>query len=735
MNAASTPAAAIAVSNNVELEQTRREILEGLSDKIRSRRIPIHYRLGLLAVTFVMMLLPLVYVGLIGLASWLLYLHATSNVRVLSEVHDARAALFLYAVPLIAGGAMVIFMIKPLFAKAPKRAEPLPLDPKSQRFLFEYVHRICAAVGAPRPREIRVDCQANASASFRHGLWSIFGNDLVLTLGLPLVSDLSLQQLSGVIAHEFGHFAQHAGMRLTVIVRTVNFWFARVVFERDSWDQALIELCDTDYRIAVIFYLARFFVWLTRRILWVLMMFGHIVSCYMLRQMEYDADYYETKLAGSDGFEATANKLIVLQVATARAYSSLGRAWSEKRLPDDVPGLIHRSIDKVEPEIMEKSRTRLQKLKTKWLDTHPSNADRVHAAQALAAPAMFSSARPAAIIFDDFESVSRRATQEYYREILGKQFRTDYVCPLDDLMQREDADTEAGKVFSRFMRNCDSEIRTLNFPAIVVNPPESLETAAAALHDSRAQMTALAPGYCAKLKDRIESEKRNADLGGAAIKNYLITQKRKKAEELRAAAEIHLTPYETSAGARLIHALSLLTLEPVAAKMADADALLSEARRLLPISVHIGKLMPKLAAIRSDLMLLIQLTQRFKGNEKNSDFAEAFRVAVSNVRRDLVALSEGLGIVDYPFEHSSGKVRLSHFLKLDSVVPNSSESWDFVPLAAEALDKLEHVHTRLLGRLATTAEKAEAAIDLAPLPEEPSAKELKQSATEKEEDE
>jgi Zn-dependent protease with chaperone function len=71
-----------------------------------------------------------------------------------------------------------------------------------------------------------LDLQVNASASFRRGFLSLFSRDLTLTIGLPLVAGLTVRQLGGVLAHEFGHFAQGAGMRLTFVVRSVNAWFA-----------------------------------------------------------------------------------------------------------------------------------------------------------------------------------------------------------------------------------------------------------------------------------------------------------------------------------------------------------------------------------------------------------------------------------------------------------------------------------------------------------------------------
>ncbi len=46
------------------------------------------------------------------------------------------------------------------------------------------------------------------------GLLSFLGHDLVLTLGLLLIAaGLTERELAGVIAHEFGHFRQGAGMR------------------------------------------------------------------------------------------------------------------------------------------------------------------------------------------------------------------------------------------------------------------------------------------------------------------------------------------------------------------------------------------------------------------------------------------------------------------------------------------------------------------------------------------
>src|SRR5690606_29383698 len=120
---------------------------------------------------------------------------------------------------------------------------------------------------------IDVDAMANASASFRRGLLSFFGNDLVLTLGLPLVAALDLRQLTGVLAHELGHFRQGLAMRLTYIIQRINGWFFRVVYERDGWDERLAAATHEQafQPVILIVLLAQVCVWLSRQALKALM--------------------------------------------------------------------------------------------------------------------------------------------------------------------------------------------------------------------------------------------------------------------------------------------------------------------------------------------------------------------------------------------------------------------------------------------------------------------------------
>ena len=102
-------------------------------------------------------------------------------------------------------------MFKPILSRPKRKERDWSLDPDDEPLVFAFVNKVCDVVRAPKPKRIDIDTNVNASASFRRGMLSMLGNDLVLTIGLPLVAGLTLRQLAGVLAHEFGHFFSGRG--------------------------------------------------------------------------------------------------------------------------------------------------------------------------------------------------------------------------------------------------------------------------------------------------------------------------------------------------------------------------------------------------------------------------------------------------------------------------------------------------------------------------------------------
>jgi Zn-dependent protease with chaperone function len=165
--------------------------LDGFNGTILPTEVSPLYKSGLALVALGMVLLPLFYAAVVAFTAW-----ASWDCL----VHGA----WVVSVP---GVILVAFMLKPLLAKRPPQPVTYTLLREKEPLLFDFIDRICALVRAPVPRRVDVNCEVNASAGFPRGMLSVLGNELVLTIGLPLAAGLNMREFAGVLAHEFGHFA------------------------------------------------------------------------------------------------------------------------------------------------------------------------------------------------------------------------------------------------------------------------------------------------------------------------------------------------------------------------------------------------------------------------------------------------------------------------------------------------------------------------------------------------
>ena len=386
------------------------EVMSGFSGEIRSVRRTVFYRVGVVLVALAVVLLPILYVALIGLLGWGVYWHTTENLHVASmgTGRGRVMAVLAYAAPVVAGSIAVLFMLKPLLARTARPYAQVSLNRSKQKMLFAFVDKICDSVGAPRPTRIDVSFDVNAAAGFGSGFWSVFKSDLVLVVGLPLVAGMSLQQFAGVLAHEFGHFSQGTAMRVSWIVRHVNHWFAKVVYTRDEWDVWLTSVSEElDLRITWIFWIARLVVFLSRLVLWCFMMVSHMLTCWLARQMEFDADRYEARLAGSETFRKTCLRLQCLN------YGLL--AYLHGGPPPDSNGNPIRDIvaysDSIPGQDLKQIKKHIKKSENGWFDTHPADSERIASAKREEAEGIFHSDLPAETVVKHFDRLCNNLLQ------------------------------------------------------------------------------------------------------------------------------------------------------------------------------------------------------------------------------------------------------------------------------------------------------------------------------------
>jgi len=560
--------------------------------------------------------------------------------------------------------------------------------------------------------------------------------DLALTIGLPLVAGLSLEEFAGVLAHEFGHFTQGWGMRLSYIVRTISYWFTRVVYQRDTWDEWLAVWSQRlDIRIGFVLLAVRLGVWLTRKILWVLMMIGHAVAGLLLRQMEFDADLHETRLAGSATFESTSRRMRRLSVATQGAYADLNHWYKEKRLGDDLPRLIVANLEQMPADLIQRIDAEVEKSKAGWLDTHPSDSQRIAQARAEAAPGLFHSKRPASELFSDFAALSKTVTYDFYKAMLGSELKITDLQPLSKLLARQEREKGSGEALLRFFLKEFHSLRPLPLPKCWLTAPADPQKSLAEIREARDVMQRLAPDYAQAFKqfDELDTTRVKTEQAAAIIRaglklkgeefNDLPTSKEqveqirfrttRKSEQVAA----QMKPFEDAAIFRLTRDLELLHVPQLAAKLTIPAGFQQHINDLLSVANGIAGSMGLLIEMRDQQAALGLLLSQLEKNKKNQHYIHVVLALAERLQITIVKILDFTKHFRYPFPHNRGPISLSQFCV--EAAPAKNDVAGIMNASGAILDRLPSIQVRVMGQLTSAAETIEKGLGLEPLEQPP----------------
>ncbi|MBP8236644.1 MAG: M48 family metallopeptidase [Pseudomonas sp.] len=395
-------------------------VLQELASKGLKRARPSPaYALQLFLVTLCCLLVPLLYAGLViglgaGLAWYLLHIH-----EYLGGLRNIWLLLCIYGVPAISGGILLLFMARPFFMPSPQSGETMQLDLAREPRLQLVISQLCQAIGLRPPVAVLLSNDVNASVHFENGWGGFFSGRKVLTIGMPLVAGMSVQQFIGVLGHEFGHFAQRLGMRCNFLINSVNAWLEVRSYSRDPWDDRLQEWLDDDpwLILQLAIWVAQQGIELSRLLMRGCFWLSFRLSRSLSRQMEFDADRYESLLAGSAAFRGSALQLRSLSWAWSEVDQQNARTWRERRLLRDMPQATAQqttSMSKVTRQQLEQS---LDEDSTRYWHTHPADLVRIQHSEALQAPGHLHDARPAQMLFEHFAEHCQRVTRAYYAEL------------------------------------------------------------------------------------------------------------------------------------------------------------------------------------------------------------------------------------------------------------------------------------------------------------------------------
>jgi hypothetical protein len=385
---------------------TREQLLAAFQGQIEVPRVSLARKLGTLLVLGVLLGLVLVYLALLAAVAWLVYWLAT---------HDFGASIPAAAVSLAMAGAAIVLvcLLRPLLMPQQRSQRTYLLQSAHEPMLTEFIAQIGKQLDAPPPAALQIECSPRLTLD-RAGR--------TLTLGLGLVSGLSVQQLAGLVA---GHLAQHrrrAASGPTNLIRAINGWLWRSVYQQDRFEQWITRVnLRPGLHLGRLVLPLRPLSFLARAALWVPMFIGNTVAAALVRQTELDADVCSARLIGKQAFTETLDRVKIVEYTWEGILPELSFLYKEQRLPDSLPHELAARMREMTPELCA---TLVQTVITAEeipFDSRPSEAERSGAVAAEPASGAIACPPPASGLWTNFGKMARDASFDYYSAAFGAQ--------------------------------------------------------------------------------------------------------------------------------------------------------------------------------------------------------------------------------------------------------------------------------------------------------------------------
>ncbi|QQS42551.1 MAG: M48 family metalloprotease [Acidobacteriota bacterium] len=225
--------------------------------------------------------------------------------------------------------------------------------------LFELLDEISEKIKAPVPDTVLIDSGFNASV-MNTPRFLFFGSKTVLTLGLPLMEALSVENFRAVLAHEMGHISRRHGRYAGWIYQLRATW-AHFLEEQEINGSSSIE-----------FLYSRFVNWY--------MPFFNAYSFVLAREQEREADRMAAEMYGA---ATMAESLVVIHLKEAhygeQFYKNIfDGARQNSSPPKDLFSALrrslHRPFDETRDAVLLMNALTVV---TDYSDTHPSLAERL----------------------------------------------------------------------------------------------------------------------------------------------------------------------------------------------------------------------------------------------------------------------------------------------------------------------------------------------------------------------
>ena len=284
--------------------------------------------------------LLLFFVFYVGLASWFTFI----AYRLIAGVFLGGDGAFWGFLASLPAAFFAVFMWKALFfVRRNKDRIGVEIKPQDQPELFAFLHQLADQVGAPRVHRVFITPEVNAGVFYDLSILNfLIPTKKNLAIGLGLVNTLNRSELTAVLAHEFGHFAQRS-MAIGRWAHIGEQIAGHIIAKRDALDSMLQFIANFDLRVAWIGWIMQAIVWSIRSVMETTFRWVILAQRALTREMEFQADKVAVSIAGSDSIVHALYRLQPADDDWDQTIDFLGRQLQTGNTVGD-PFVVHHRI-------------------------------------------------------------------------------------------------------------------------------------------------------------------------------------------------------------------------------------------------------------------------------------------------------------------------------------------------------------------------------------------------------
>jgi hypothetical protein len=403
--AVAEPAAPVAVkAAPLSYEQIKETVLAAFNGKMEPPKVGLFRKLGALLVALILLVMPVFYLAVMGAVGYGMYWLAVSGI--LAGQHPA---VFWAAEAGL--GLFLLCLIKPLIEPQRRGERVYAVDAPQEPLLTELTAKICEQIGARPPKRIELECSTRLVAA---------KSGSVLTIGLPAMASLSVEQFAAVAADRLAHNRAGAAGGLMSLIRGINYWLWRSVYGKGRLDRWLSLVAQRRH-----FHLAKLLLPLmlmrlpAQLVLFIPMFIANTIAATVVRAAEFDADRAAARLVGRKTFTAVVERLEQIDFVWDGMLMDLKFLSKEGQLPENLPQQIAVRMQDMTAELCAALRETVHAPDEKPFETRPSTPDRFEAVQNEPEGGIFRCGLAARGLLREYEALSRQMSGDFYAGRFG----------------------------------------------------------------------------------------------------------------------------------------------------------------------------------------------------------------------------------------------------------------------------------------------------------------------------